>query len=48
MRVLLEIGILDGKQRPIVSFEVKPLEGQDSLVMIANAKRVLNEAWALV
>jgi sugar phosphate isomerase/epimerase len=48
LRVLLDTGILDGKQKPIVSFEVKPLAGQDSLVMIANAKRVLNEAWALV
>lgn len=48
LRVLLDIGILDGKQKPIISFEVKPLEGQDSLVMIANAKRVLNEAWAMV
>jgi len=48
LRVLLDTGILDGKQRPIVSFEVKPLDGQDSLVMIANAKRVLSEAWALV
>ena len=48
LRVLLDIGILDGKQRPIISFEVKPLQGQDSLVMIANAKRVLKEAWAMV
>jgi sugar phosphate isomerase/epimerase len=48
LRVLLDTGLLDGKQKPIVSFEIKPLEGQDSLVMIANAKRVLNEAWAMV
>ncbi len=48
LRVLLDIGILDGKQRPIISFEIKPMEGQDSLVMIANAKRVLNHAWAMV
>ncbi len=48
LRVLLDIGILDGKQRPIISFEIKPMEGQDSLVIIANAKRVLKEAWAMI
>lgn len=48
LRVLLDIGILDGKQRPIISFEIKPMEGQDSLVIIANAKRVLKDAWAMV
>lgn len=48
LRVLLDTGILNGQQRPIVSFEIKPMDGQDSLVMIANAKRVLNEAWAAV
>ena len=48
LRVLLDIGILDGKQRPIISFEIKPMEGQDSLLIIANAKRVMKEAWAMV
>ena len=31
---------------PVVSFEVKPLSGEDSDVVVAGAKRVLNEAWA--
>ena len=31
---------------PVVSFEVKPLAGEDSDVVVAGAKRVLNEAWA--
>jgi hypothetical protein len=32
----------------IVSFEVKPLTGESSEVVIANTKRVLREAWAKV
>ena len=32
--------------RPVVSFEVKPLAGEKSELVIANAKRVLREAWA--
>lgn len=31
---------------PVVSFEVKPLPGQSSEIVIANAKRVFAEAWA--
>ena len=31
---------------PVVSFEVKPLAGEDSEIVVAGAKRVLNEAWA--
>jgi len=48
LRTLVEIGFLDGRKRPLVSFEVKPLEGQDSLLVIANAKRALQRAWAQV
>lgn len=33
---------------PVVSFEVKPRPGESSAVVIANAKRTLNEAWAKV
>jgi sugar phosphate isomerase/epimerase len=32
--------------RPVVSFEVKPLPGEKPELVIANAKRVLREAWA--
>lgn len=31
---------------PVVSFEVKPLAGEESGLVIANAKRTLQEAWA--
>ena len=48
LKVLLDIGFLNHKNPPIVSFEVKPLAGEFSEVVIANAKRVLREAWARV
>ena len=35
----------EGKQN-VVAFEVKPLSGESSEVVIANAKRTLMEAWA--
>lgn len=47
LSILMEIGYLNTKRPPIVSFEVKPWgEGEDPEIVIANAKRVLNEAWA--
>lgn len=46
LRVLLDIGYLNEKTRPIVSFEIKPFGNEDSDLVIANAKRTLNEAWA--
>ena len=48
LKVLLDIGFLNHQNSPIVSFEVKPLAGESSEVVIANAKRVLREAWARV
>jgi len=48
LRVLFDIGFLNHKNPPIVSFEVKPLADESSEVVIANAKRVLKEAWARV
>jgi sugar phosphate isomerase/epimerase len=48
LRTLVEIGFLDGQKRPMVSFEIKPMEGQDPLLVIANAKRVMQQAWAQV
>ena len=45
LRVLLSIGFLNKQSRPIVSFEVKPFEDEDSDLVVANAKRVLNLAW---
>jgi len=48
LQSLLELSFLDGRSRPIVSFEIKPSEGQDPLVVIANAQRVMKQAWSMV
>jgi len=48
LQILLEIGFLNEKNPPIVSFEVKPFGDEDPDVVIANSKRILNRAWALV
>lgn len=48
LRVLLQIGFLNDKKPPIVSFEIKPFGDEDPDIVIANAKRTLNEAWAKV
>jgi sugar phosphate isomerase/epimerase len=47
-RTLIKIGYLqEGKPR-ILSFEVKPMAGESSEIVVANAKRTLREAWELV
>lgn len=48
LRLLLKIGFLNEKNRPIVSFEVKPFGDEDPDVTLANAKRTLDLAWELV
>lgn len=48
LRLLLKIGFLNEKDRPIVSFEVKPFEDEDPDVVLAGAKRTLELAWELV
>ncbi|MCX5831669.1 MAG: sugar phosphate isomerase/epimerase [Deltaproteobacteria bacterium] len=48
LKMLLQIGFLNEKNPPIVSFEVKPFGDEDSDVVIANAKRTLNMAWSRV
>jgi sugar phosphate isomerase/epimerase len=48
LRVLKSIGFLNEKTRPIVSFEVKPFGDEDPDIVVANAKRTLNLAWARV
>ena len=47
---LLKIGYLDGKTVRPMSFEVKPVAqfGETAEVVVANAKRTLNKAWAMV
>jgi len=49
LRVLMDTGYFKKDlptKMPVVSFEVKPLAGEDSDIVVAGAKRVLNEAWA--
>jgi sugar phosphate isomerase/epimerase len=46
LRILLKVGFLNAEKPPIVSFEVKPFADEDPDLVIANAKRVLNDAWA--
>jgi sugar phosphate isomerase/epimerase len=48
LKVLLQIGFLNEKNPPIVSFEVKPFGDEDPDIVIANAKRTLNMAWSKV
>ena len=48
LRLLFEVGFLKARSTnlPIVSYEVKPLPGEDPELIIANSKRALIEAWA--
>ena len=48
LKVLLNIGFLNKENPPILSFEVKPWGDEDPDLVIANAKRTLNEAWAQI
>ena len=48
LRILMQIGFVSKAKRPIVSFEVKPIGDEDPDLVIANAKRTLNLAWARV
>ena len=46
LRVLMDIGYLKEGEPKVVSFEVKPFGDEDPELVIANAKRTLNRAWA--
>ncbi|MDR0570700.1 MAG: sugar phosphate isomerase/epimerase [Clostridiales Family XIII bacterium] len=48
IRKLISIGYLKDGEPGIVSFEVKPWGDEDPEMVIANAKRYLNRAWAKV
>jgi sugar phosphate isomerase/epimerase len=48
LEALLEIDYLNPEDPPILSFEVKPLEGESPELVIANAKRTLIQAWAIL
>ena len=47
-RCLMEEGLLNSRDRPIMSAEVRPLlQYETSELILANTKRVIKEAWAL-
>lgn len=46
LRVLMDIGYLKEGEPKVVSFEVKPFGDEDPELVIVNAKRTLNKAWA--
>lgn len=46
--VLKQEGFFNAKEPYVLSFEVKPWKNEESDIVIANAKRVLNRAWALL
>ncbi|MGI6296077.1 MAG: sugar phosphate isomerase/epimerase family protein [Armatimonadota bacterium] len=50
LEALFKIGYLDGKTPKPLSFEVKPIAAynEKSELVIANAKRALNKAWAMI
>lgn len=48
LKILFEIEYLNEERPAIVSFEIKPFGDDDIEMIIANAKRTLNAAWARV
>lgn len=49
LRTLFEVGYFDKDvptEKPICTFELKPAPGEDSLSLMANAKRTFQAAWA--
>jgi sugar phosphate isomerase/epimerase len=51
LTVLFEIGYFQKSvptRRPVVTFEVRPLPGERQDILIANCRRVLEDAWARV
>lgn len=48
LRVLKNEGFMNAADPMVLSFEVKPWKDEDPDAVIANAKRVLNRAWALL
>lgn len=48
LRVLKQEGFFCAKRPYVLTFEVKPWDNEDIGVILANCKRVLNRAWALL
>jgi len=48
-KLLLDKKLLSPENRPVLSVEVRPLLAEEySEIIIANAKRVIKEAWATI
>ena len=48
LRVLKEEGFFCPEDPYVLSMEVTPRPGEDEEIILANTKRVLNRAWALL
>lgn len=48
LQVLREEGLFNAKKPLVLSFEVKPWGDEDPDLVLANSKRILNRAWALL
>jgi len=48
LRVLKNEGFFNAAEPYVLSFEVRPFKDEDPEAVIANAKRTLNRAWALL
>ena len=48
LRVLRREGFFNADDPYVLSFEVKPWQDEEPDIVVANAKRVLNRAWALL
>lgn len=47
-RLLADLNLIGPEKHPVISAEVRPLlPGENSELILANAKRVIKEAWAL-
>ena len=47
LKTLLNLHFVNEETRPVVSFEIKPFEGQDPSAVIAGAQRLMKRAWSL-
>lgn len=47
-RVIKEEGFFNAENPYVLSFEVTPRPGEDEDIIVANTKRVINRAWALL
>ncbi|MFI3225908.1 MAG: sugar phosphate isomerase/epimerase [Clostridia bacterium] len=48
LTVLKDEGFFDAKNPMVLSMEVTPMPGEDPAIILANTKRCLNRAWAMV